>query len=259
MGTWQAFTVGKWPVTQFVTLMDLLHEIKETPPPPNSLLAIQSFANGRKMIGSDRPAGPDDVEADRRRLVAHPLWPKIRGNPEWRALARSFHVNLNRSKRPVNPRDDFALLFFALLMARHYASLRKKGAAEDSSGLRSKDRTGAAAAIKRLKGFRSKGMALADPASDRTLANLLDQLEIEIKATRRKTYVGLKFAETNTLRTFTELALLRFGDTSETVLSRFSDFAGLDLEISGIRKILAQERKAHGAWLDRSRTSTKNP
>jgi len=238
--------------------MDLLHEIKETPPPINSLLAIESSVTGRKMIGSDRPAGPDDVEADRSRLAAHPLWPKIWRNLRWLALSRSFRVNRNRSKQPLNPRDDFALLYFALLMARHYASLRKKGTTEDSSGLRSKDRTGAVAAIKRLKGFRSKGMALADPARDRTLASLLDQLEIEINATRRKTYVGLKHAETNTLRTFTGLALSRFGDTSETVLSRFSDFAELDLEISGIRKILAQEREAHGAWLARLRTSTKS-
>lgn len=258
MRTRQAFGIGSWPIDQFASLMDLLHEIKETPPPLNSLLAIESFATGRKLTGYDRPAGPDDVEADRRRLAAHPLWAKIRRNSEWADLLTSFHVNRKRSKRPLNPRDEFALLFFALVVARHYAGLRKQATMTRPSGLGSRDRNSAVAAIKNLKKFRLKGAALSDPANDRTLGNLLDQFEMEIKGTRRKTYEGLKFAEATALRTFTELALLRFGDTSETVLSRFSDFAGLGLEISGIRKILAEERSSHRAWLAQNRISTES-
>jgi len=77
---------GGLPAKQTQTLLELLEELRRLPVPPNFL----SLAYTGALPDLTKLHLQEDVAKDWARLKQHPLWPKLRRNPELSRLIKSF-------------------------------------------------------------------------------------------------------------------------------------------------------------------------
>jgi len=228
-------TISRWPAQEVASFIDLLREIRNFPGPVNAMLRDDD----EKMLALEVS---EDVSREWRRVENHPLWPRLSRDREFKALRESFQTNQRRSRRTIFPRAEFRLLYNVLEGARFYVNWKSTAPAADT-------RKDALKHIDGLRKARSSGVALSDPGDDAMLTRLLDQLDRELTSVRRKVHEHKKFRESRTIRRVAYALEIDLKGTSGTVLARFAEFAGIDLDQGSIEKILKEARKLNAQFL----------
>jgi len=231
----RARTICRWPEDEVASFIAVLKEFRNFPRPENDMLS----SDDDRMLLLERS---EDVSQEWIRVRSQPFWTKLSRDRAFRALIEAFRTNQRRSRRTIFPRSEFRFLYNVLEGARYFVNWRP-------TAPNSYERNVAVKHIDELREVRSRGVSLKDPSDDEMLTRLLDQLQRELSSVRRKVHEHPKFRESRTMYRMAYALEIDLGGTSGKVLTRFAEFAGIDLDESSIEKILKEARKRRAQFL----------